>query len=138
MTYEEFLARIIDDGIEAARRDYAKKTRAAHLRGAVAGFEACRGKSPIELKVLLDRACMASHDAHDELVQGRRASPGSTRPANLAGYWEARCYELEVEWVCNCVSAMLYNEGHPVIVPPTARGTIRAAEVLARQSSAVH
>ena len=38
-------------------------------------------------------------------------------------YWYARCFALEVEWVCNVVSAMLMNEGRPTIVTPTARGT---------------
>ena len=25
-------------------------------------------------------------------------------------YWKTRCYEAEIEWVCNIVSAMMVNE----------------------------
>jgi hypothetical protein len=131
VTYEAFLTRVIDDGIEAARRDYADKPE--KLRGAVAGFEACRGKSPVELKVLLDRTHMASHDLS---AQAFALGPG--RGEALKEFWETRCYEAEVEWVCNCVSAMLMNEGLPVIVQPTARGVLRADEVLRQSSALVH
>lgn len=48
----------------------------------------------------------------------------------LDEYWEARGFALEVEWVCNVVSAILMNEGKPTIIPPTARGTIRASEIV--------
>ena len=54
MEYGEFLSRIVDDGIVAARRDYAD--RPDRLMGAVAGFEACRGRTPGELVDLLRRA----------------------------------------------------------------------------------
>ena len=118
MTLDEFMTRVIDEGIQGARVSYAKKP--AWLKGSVAGFEACRGKRPVELKVLLDEAHKATHDAFADV--GR--SHGSD------DYWEVRHYELQVEWVCNCVSAVLMNQGLPVIVPPTARGVMRAAEVL--------
>lgn len=112
MEYRDFLTKIVDDGIEAARRDYADKPD--KLRGSLAGFEACRGKDPVELAKLLTEA------------------RGQTREAMLRkteNYWEVRCFELEVEWTCNCVSAMMVNSGMQPIVPPTARGTIKAAEV---------
>ncbi len=48
-------------------------------------------------------------------------------------YWWFRCYQAEVEWVCNVVSAMLMNEGH--ITPllswlPTANGYIKVASII--------
>jgi len=39
---------IIDDGIEAARLDYPKPGDILKREGSIAGFEACRGKSPAE------------------------------------------------------------------------------------------
>lgn len=49
MEYKTFLDRIIDDGIAAARRDYKTGPK---LEGAIAGFEACRGKLPNEVRAL--------------------------------------------------------------------------------------
>ena len=113
MNYNRFLDRVVSDGIQAARHDY--EDGGDKLNGSIAGFEACRGESPIGLAALLDAASTATRDA-----RGREA----------ADYWWFRCYELEVEWVCNCVSAMLHNEGLPTIVNPTYRGAMKAAEVL--------
>lgn len=131
MTYETFLTCIIDDGIEAARRDYADKP--AQLRGAVAGFEACRGKTTIELKVLLERTRMAGHDVSEQAFARAPRDQES-----LDDFWEARCYQGEVEWVCNCVSALLMALGDPVIVTPTVRGVMKADEVLRQSSAFVH
>lgn len=36
-------------------------------------------------------------------------------------YWFKRCYELEIGWVCNVVSALLVHQGRDPIVPVTAR-----------------
>ncbi len=134
MTYEEFLNRVIDDGIEAAKRDYAvgnygrsRKTRQPDptqkglLNGSVAGFEACRKKTPAELGELLAERhritaeAMRHHHAGELLIEE---------------YWYARGFELEVEWTCNCVSAVLMNEGLPTIVPPTYRGYMQAAKIV--------
>jgi hypothetical protein len=113
MEYLKFLERIINDGIEAARKDYANAPD--ELKGAVAGFEACRGKQPAELAAL-----------HLE-AQSRTREAFRLRVEN---YWEIRCYDAEIEWVCNCVSAVMLNQGLPVIVNPTARGMMKAAEVV--------
>lgn len=113
MTYDEFLTRVIDEGIAAARTDYASSPH--KLKGAVAGFEACRGKDTVALAQLIIEAGKMTQDA---LL------------AHVPNYWEIRCFEAEVEWVCNCVSAMLLNEGLPTIVPPTSRGVMRAAEII--------
>lgn len=113
MDYQQFLTRVIDDGIEAANRDYAHDDHKRH--GAVEGFEACRGKSPRELSELLKTAASNTSLAIEDRVDD---------------YWRLRCYELEVGWVCNVVSASLMNQGLPTIVTPTARGVMKAASIV--------
>jgi len=115
MDYYEFLDRIIDDGIAAAEADYEEGPK---LDGSVAGFEACRGKPPRSLKELLEQA---SAETHNALI------------ANVPeeDYWRIRCYEAEVEWVCNCVSVLLMStDDVPVIVPPTARAALKVASIV--------
>lgn len=114
MNYLEFLTRVIDEGIAAAIEDYGADK---HKRdGSVAGFEACRNKQPHELDELRRAASVATHDARCRKAQD---------------YWWFRCYELEVEWVCNVVSVMLMNQGlPPVIVNPTCRGAMMAAGII--------
>jgi hypothetical protein len=116
VTYNEFLEIIVTGGIEAATRDYDPGDK---RNGAIAGFQACIGKSPAELKDLLDASRIATRDARN--------------CEDKYNYWWFRCYELEVEWVCNCLSALLMHLGEPVIIQPTARGTIKAGEVLQRK-----
>jgi len=111
--YLSFLNRIIDDGISAAREDYAKKPD--KLQGSVEGFEACRGKTPPELAKILEEARRNTSKAHFD---------------HASDYWKIRCFEAEVEWVCNCVSAILMNQNLPTIIPPTARAYIKAAEIV--------
>lgn len=114
MTLQQFIERVINDGISAARKDYAGSDE--KLSGSIAGFESCRGKSPAELAALLRGA-----EKHCE----------SLRRHNIKDdYWFHRCRHLEIEWVCNVVSAVLVNEGAPPIVTPTARGTIKAATII--------
>ena len=112
--YEAFLERIINSGIEAAKRDYANSP--LKLKGAIAGFEACRGLQPEELLSLLNA--------------GRLCTKAAYR-TGAKDYWRTRCFEVEVEWVCNCVSAELVNSGKEPIVTVTARGMIMAANALA-------
>lgn len=113
MEYETFLTKVIDDGIEAAKKSYA--SRPDKLRGALAGFESCRGKSPAELRSALDMAEKATQAA---------------RICRADNYWEVRCFEAEIEWVCNVVSAAMASQHAPTIVVPTARGLMKAADVL--------
>lgn len=113
MRYEEFLRRVVDEGERAAAESY--KDDPPKRRGAVAGFRACEGKSPAQLAKLLEEAGMARASAYHGPIDD---------------YWEARCYEAEVEWVCKCVSAALLNMGLPAIVPVTARAVIKAASIL--------
>lgn len=113
MEYARFLTRVIDDGIAAAQKSYA--TDQPKLAGAIAAFESCRGKPPDALQAVLLYA---------------RGETARVVGGSLSDYWRARVYEAEVEWVCNCVSAVLLGQGKPVLVPPTARGFLKAAQVL--------
>ena len=115
MGYLEFLERVIDDGLAAAKIEYANDPPKLH--GAIAGFEMCREMSPAMLAQVLTAA---------RQIRGEKRAGSDP----LDAYWKSRCAELEVEWVCNVVSAALVNEGREPIVPPTARGTMKAAEIL--------
>jgi hypothetical protein len=117
LEYYEFLSKIINDGIEAAKADYNKPKDEHRLSGSLEGFESCRNKSPDELSTLLLNARKEATEKlrHDEKVEE---------------YWFHRCKELEIEWVCNCVSAILQNHGLPTLITPTARGVLKAAEVV--------
>lgn len=120
MDYLTFLTHIIEDGLVAAKKSYARPEQAAKLRGSLQGFESCRGASPESLRSLhAGAAAVAAQFAGSDDVDG---------------YWEAQCRWLEIEYVCNCVSAALVNEGKEPIIPPTARGVMRAADVLARRN----
>jgi hypothetical protein len=109
------LNKIIDDGIEAARQDYSKPRDNLKREGAIRGFEECRGKSPEEIALLLKEATEAQQaafagQAHD--------------------YWYWRCRQAEIEWVANVVSAILHAQGVPPIATVTARGMLKAAEII--------
>lgn len=112
MNYHEFLRSIIEEGIVAARRDYREGS--AKQRGAIAGFEACRGKDRTQLLALLAQA-------NEDQELARRTD---------TNYWYARCFALEVLWVCNVLSAALHNEGKPVLVEPTGNALMLAARIL--------
>lgn len=122
MSLEEFIKQIIEQGIEAAKRGYKRKDEKALLKGSIAGFEACLGKNPLQLQELLDQA--------RKNVFGLFARKANPIKKETDKYWEARGFELEVEWVCNCVSAILYNQKLPVIITPTARGMIVASKIV--------
>ena len=128
--YHAFLNRVIDDGIAAARDSYA--TDPHKQRGAVEGFEACRGKRPDELAELLTEANRRSNAAR-ELVHN-----SNEHDVAAQSYWHVRCYAAEVEWVCNVVSCALQNEGRPTIVIPTARAFRKAAEILGVRATEKH
>lgn len=115
MDFDAFLARVVDDGIVAARADYAQDPD--KRTGAVAGFEACRGLDGEALKALY----AAAQNTQVEAFRIQHAR-----------YWLFRCFAAEVEWVCNVVSAALANVGQPPLYPsfPTARGVMKAAAIL--------
>lgn len=113
MTFAAFLTCIIDDGIKACSESYKHDQR--KREGAIAGFNACRGKTIFELRQQLD-------------VAGKAADVA--RAVDKKNYWYLRCYHAEIEWVCNVVSSALQNQGQEPIVVPTARGYMKAAEIL--------
>jgi len=117
MDYGEFLSKVIDDGIEAVKKDYTKDSQAPHLHGSVAGFEMCRVKNPVELAYLL-------------LEAERNTKNSRMAQEDHDTYGFKRCYELEIEWVCNVVSALLMHRGLPVVINPTARGVRKAMDIL--------
>lgn len=107
-----FIDRICDDGILAARLDYAGKP--AWIEGAVAGFEACRGKTTDAILELYAGACA-------ETLQAAAADDPDD-------YWRARCRAAEIEWVLNCVSAAVCK---PLLHwLPTYRGAVKAHQVV--------
>lgn len=115
----EFMERIINDGIAAVKVDYSELKDKEKLDGSISGFEKCRGKNPTELLLLLRNAQKATHDMG--LKQGK-------------SYWFVRCEELEIEWVCNCMSVVLLYEGLAPLVNPTARGAMKAAYILGAEN----
>jgi len=115
MGFDEFLTSIIDDGIEAARLDYARPNDQQKRDGSIRGFEECRNLDPSLLVPLLSEAHAMTMNKYRE---------------EAADYWYWRCRETEIEWVCNVVSACLINEGLPPISTCTARGMLKAAEII--------
>lgn len=120
-TYADFLERVIDEGVKAAKRDYIRPAQRTKLEGSIEGFEACRGKAPAELSALLDGARRRTEEARNRFHLGETA---------IGEYWRVRCKEAEIEWTCNVVSVLLMSNGEPVIVPPTARAAVMAGTIL--------
>jgi len=134
MDYMTFLNRIIDDGIKAAQHDYApenydgdRPTERGLLAGSVAGFEACRGKNPLEIAQLLYEARRRDHQV---ILEIHRENDERSIDEKLEAVWFAHGFESEVGWVANVLSAAFQNQGLPVIIPPTMRGVMRAAEIV--------
>lgn len=126
MTWDELLNRIIDDGLAAVRADYKDKPR-WWLEGAVAGLEACRGKTPEQLGRLYVRARVVEHRA-------MHAACDITRLTDVAHNraWRVRTFMAEVEWVCNCISVLLQESGLEPLAShlPTARAYLKMNEIL--------
>ena len=120
MDYGAFLTRIIEDGIAEVREAYAgsEPRNVAKRAGAIEGFDACRGKTPAEIAALMQ-----------ETTQAASRLVGTD---DIDGYWQVRYKALQVEWVANCVSAVLMNQGHPPLAShlPTCRAAMKAAEVV--------
>lgn len=120
MNMFQFIEEAIKDGIGAAKADYVRPEEKRHLEGSLQGFEDCKGKTPTELSRLLFEA----EKKASEVMFSKDPSD----------YWYYRCRALEIEWVCNCVSAVLANEGKAALTGylPTCRGVMKAAEILGR------
>lgn len=117
MDYYEFLNKVIDEGINAATADYSEASDKNQLDGSIAGFNACKNLLPEQLFELWTGASAKANNAF-----------GDTEEI----YWYNRCFQLEVEWVCNVVSAMMVNEGQDPIFSwlPTVNGAIKAASII--------
>ena len=111
LPYVDFLDRVLADGIEAAKADYANDL--VKLQGAWEGFAQCRNKTPAEILALWEQA-------HRE---------AETAALNRAvDYWRLRCRAGEIEFTLNVLSAALCV---PLLAwLPTARGVLCAARIL--------
>ena len=123
MLLVDALNHIIDDGIEAARNDYLKPEDKLKLDGSIQGFEDCRCKSPTEITDLVIKANQVVNEKHREQTDD---------------YWYWRCRVLEIEWVANVLSHILITNGHPAISMMTARGGLKAAEIIGVKDSLNH
>jgi hypothetical protein len=139
MDYDTFLHKLINVGIEAAREDYGgtpenaelhgrqvrptttEKHRADKLVGSIDGFEACRGKQPHEIAELMVDARKKLQEAYVR-VSEKEISDGE--------YWRIRCRQAEIDWVANCVSVILVNQGVMPIAPPTVRAALTVAKII--------
>lgn len=139
MDYDTFLHKLINVGIQAAREDYGGEPESAELHGrqvrpaskeshrpdklagSIDGFEACRGKQPHEIAALMIDARKKLQEAFIR-VSEKEISDGE--------YWRVRCREAEIDWVANCVSVVLVNQGLPPIAPPTARAALTVARIV--------
>lgn len=126
MNYDTFLHHLITQGIAAARQDYAGDdfARAAKLAGSIDGFEACRGLRPSGIEALLKEAARKTSLARARLHESE------IRPQD---YWQERCREAEIEWVADCVSVVLMNQGLPPIIQPTGRAMLAVAGIIGIQ-----
>lgn len=115
MDRNELLNAVIDDGIEECRHTYLRPDQRDKLQGALEGFEACRGKSDEELLETLQR--------YDALVRAKMEQ-------RAGDYWRHRMAMLQVEWTLNVLSAAAHAHGRPTAVTPTARGMMKAAQIL--------
>jgi hypothetical protein len=116
MTYIEFLEKTINNGIAAAKASYKEEYQKQKLAGSLAGFRECKGRSPQELGELLETCAISVKDAFTNNDEDN--------------YWWYRCYQAEVEFVCNVVSSMLVNSGCKPIITPTCRGAVAAYKVV--------
>lgn len=124
MNYRTFVARICDDGETEVRQAYTDPNKIA---GALNGFaEARQTVDDADLKGLLASA------RQDTLDTKRASQDASDDPLLVERYWFMRMRELQLEWVANVISASRYNQGLPVIVPPTERGWAKAAAILGK------
>ena len=123
MTYQDFLTKVIDEGIAEVRKHYTAEKDRHKLEGAEAGFELCRGKTPVVLLHELVKAREASRDA----MSGTIEEGGDE---TLKSYWKLRYTELQVEWVLNVLSAGFLANGVQPLVPVTARGMMAAGRIL--------
>lgn len=116
MRYQDFLRRAVEESIIAATEDFAKHNEKRYvIEGSLAGLRACLDLSPPQLKNLLARAY--------------RVHQASFHKTSIARYWRVTSFMHEVEWICNVVSVVLWNQGIDTIVVPTQRAAILAQRI---------
>ena len=137
MGYNEFLNIIIDTGIEAAKKDYTKPEDKDRLEGSIAGFEACRNKTPEELPEIYSTAGEYAHKEAMAYMNYKVGCKDKSKEETILAYRYFRCYQAEVEWVCNVISAMLINQNKPPIFShlPTTRGMMRAIQIINNETA---
>lgn len=125
VTYDQLLDRIIADGIAEIREAYASPEDRPKRDGAIEGFEACRGKSTLDLVALWSEA---ERWCAGQIVRERCGTPDG----DAGDYWRQRYKALQIEWVCNVVSVGLVNAGQPPLLAhlPTARAVRKYASVV--------
>lgn len=126
MNYLDFLNQVIDRSKKAAANDYKTTPDDGRLAGSLAGLESCRGLSPRKL---------AEHLIRVNRVVARtfHATLGiQVTPLGIKRGWWLRCYQAEVDWVANCVSAVMQNQGLPVLAShhPTPRAILATAQIV--------
>lgn len=115
MTYDQLIDRIIADGIAEVRVTYADPKDHHKRDGAIEGFEACRGKTPIEIVALWTAA-------------EQECSPARAENMGDQDYWRSRYKALQIEFVLNVVSVGL---NQPLLAHlPTYRGAMKYAEIV--------
>jgi hypothetical protein len=118
VTYEEFLVRVVEDGLLSIEADESLQAHPKWMAGARQGFEACRGKTAVELAALLAETLRDVLNATTQHYQ------------DLDDYWHDRYRAAQVEWVAMCVSAGVANERGRPIVLPNLRAAMKAGELL--------
>jgi hypothetical protein len=113
-----FIYRVCADGIAAAKGKYPRRDQADKLRGAIEGFELCRG---IEHA---DHLLEALHQANARAI--------AAVAEEAADHRRWTCRVAEIEWVCNVVSAALVARGRQSLGPlwPTASAMLATADIL--------
>jgi hypothetical protein len=120
-----FIDRVCADGIAEARTSYRRPGRAGELRGALEGFELCRG---------IEHACHLLEALHQA---NARAVEALVDEGPDYGRWSSRAGKIE--WVCDVVSAALVARGRTSLGPlwPTLPATREAARILRRRRGRV-
>lgn len=126
--YARFLDRVIEDGVTSVTREYAEPKGHHKRDGAIAGFNACRYKTPAEL-------FEAFHQSGRDVDVARQGiTADSPRADAMRIYQWHRYHQLQVEWVCNVMSYALQYNGirtQPILPgQPTARAAMKYAEIV--------
>lgn len=112
--YFDFLDKVIADCETSANTHYSSSP--SELESALNALKTCKAKTPGELKDIYESAVSASREARFE---------------KSSKYTEIRCHEIEVEFICDAVSAILVNSGEePILGKPTKKGFAKAHSVV--------